>query len=822
MNSFAIGTAVKVKDKPGVVRFVGKTQFAPGTWVGVELDQPVGKNDGSINGVRYFSCSKPGNYGLFALPTIVETQKESSTPKEVLTKESVIIDRLQGKLHDAVKDIRNYKDQITQLKLKIGQYNDIESTLDQISVDRDFLQLENSRLQEQLVELQEKYNAVHQELMAVKEELELNRELEDEIRLAGSESDDITTLSQKNKKLEIYLSNVKDVSRVKELELTEEIEKLKVSVENGINPKDYDELLKKLNVAETTIVDLKGQLESMMDLASIIDRLTTENELLNLQITQLKTQVDELVELQELDTNLEAHHAQIEQDLRDKIVLLELNLKQVQHELDEMTRKQAELKKNVVESNVSSTFSNSVPSLARNSSIQNTNEVKLSLDLAARTRELAHTKLLYTIAQHQLKVLPSSYQINSCLPVAALQPIYDHIVNHGLCRHIAVELQLLIQTTLYIEVSDSSLMNELQSLSNSLLTYIENQNLESFLADQIQECIISGMKLVNNRVFNRICIDYIVCECNHMESIINSVSELLNQEEHSKIIETINKTRSKAALKAENDLVNKPDILGHYDITINSILFEFDKQNNETELDLSLIYTKLTHFYNELDKQFMDEPMKESKKEQQLQIEDKEQMIKDLQFTIELLENNMSNLTSSNRQKLDLVQEQLKEVQSKYNDLKTDYESLKAENRLLEQELEELMDSGKYYDVSYLKGRFGDIKGEQTFVDNIKLLEEIQYLRKFIGKSHKSSLDWLHTPSSTTIPFSDPFLGVSHRLQKIARSAEILPITKGKWTKREKNPKLVVSTIKYEVSRVNSEMNKILQDNYNKLDVQNV
>ncbi|GAB1605413.1 CAP-Gly domain-containing linker protein 3-like isoform X3 [Argonauta hians] len=56
--------------RKGTVRFYGETQFALGCWYGIELDRAVGKNDGSVNGQRYFTCKS--KYGVFAPPSRVQ------------------------------------------------------------------------------------------------------------------------------------------------------------------------------------------------------------------------------------------------------------------------------------------------------------------------------------------------------------------------------------------------------------------------------------------------------------------------------------------------------------------------------------------------------------------------------------------------------------------------------------------------------------------------------------------------------------------------------------------------------------------------------
>ncbi|KAH9239765.1 hypothetical protein K456DRAFT_1824215 [Colletotrichum gloeosporioides 23] len=68
MSDLGVGQTVRLSDgRTGIVRFVGTTHFASGDWVGIELEDDSGKNDGSVQGERYFDCGM--GHGMFVRPT---------------------------------------------------------------------------------------------------------------------------------------------------------------------------------------------------------------------------------------------------------------------------------------------------------------------------------------------------------------------------------------------------------------------------------------------------------------------------------------------------------------------------------------------------------------------------------------------------------------------------------------------------------------------------------------------------------------------------------------------------------------------------------
>ncbi|XP_053198983.1 dynactin subunit 1-like isoform X2 [Scomber japonicus] len=75
-----IGSVVEVtgKGQRGTVAYIGATLFASGKWVGVILDEAKGKNDGTVQGKRYFTCED--NHGIFVRQSQIQVVEDATSP----------------------------------------------------------------------------------------------------------------------------------------------------------------------------------------------------------------------------------------------------------------------------------------------------------------------------------------------------------------------------------------------------------------------------------------------------------------------------------------------------------------------------------------------------------------------------------------------------------------------------------------------------------------------------------------------------------------------------------------------------------------------
>ncbi|XP_051508098.1 dynactin subunit 1 isoform X1 [Myxocyprinus asiaticus] len=85
-----VGSLIEVigKGHRGTVAYIGNTLFALGKWVGVILEEPKGKNDGTVQGKRYFTCQE--NHGIFVRQSQIQLVEDGADTTSPDTPEAAI------------------------------------------------------------------------------------------------------------------------------------------------------------------------------------------------------------------------------------------------------------------------------------------------------------------------------------------------------------------------------------------------------------------------------------------------------------------------------------------------------------------------------------------------------------------------------------------------------------------------------------------------------------------------------------------------------------------------------------------------------------
>ncbi|KAI5948911.1 NIP100 [Candida theae] len=389
---FQIGDHVKVKGELGVIKYIGDTEFAPGTWFGVELERPIGKNDGSVKGVRYFHCRNSGLYGVF----VKEERLEVSDSRSI-TLRGDSVEHLQGQLratlHANALCEKELKVLENRLEDQMHLHQQLESKLEMQSIDNQYLQEAKDTLETKVAELTKNYQSLQKDYAVVLEELEIGKEIENELQFVDAEEfspGEIKLLIERGRLNEKIKEELNTKVRAQDTQLSEMSNQLQT-----YNTKLHD-LSTDLSNKISEVSALKEKLESLSDLEQMTEQLTMENGELLSKIESLEQSLEELNELHTLDAKIEASLQKNEQSLKHEI----------EHLRGVISKDKDKIKQ--LESQLSSPMKQPIPDMKENN-FQSTSEH--AADLKRMELKLSKTEQKYRQCALELQVCESKSKI---------------------------------------------------------------------------------------------------------------------------------------------------------------------------------------------------------------------------------------------------------------------------------------------------------------------------------------------------------------------------------------------------------------------------
>ncbi|SCV02531.1 LAME_0H02454g1_1 [Lachancea meyersii CBS 8951] len=336
-----VGHQARIGRFTGTVKFVGETEFAKGVWCGIELNDKSGKNDGSVNGIRYFETVKKGGfYGLFArleaVHAVGEDFQDEETPID--GESSVKLRNLVVRLQDKLYEIHSrYK----ELELKVQRSRHLELELEACVMDKEAQQLEIEELADELARLKKKHKDSLSHIHELDEEINLRRSIDLEEWNAQASSE---TLWKRNKLLESTLFKLQSAlenSRQRNEELGKQNEV--ITREHRTVRDELENVSQELEDCRRLIENLSSQLESEVSYDHIVDKLTQENADLQTQVEEYKMITEELQAECVIARDLEHIYRDLEEELSEQLRWLREDLKTAQQKMNDLEFENSEL-----------------------------------------------------------------------------------------------------------------------------------------------------------------------------------------------------------------------------------------------------------------------------------------------------------------------------------------------------------------------------------------------------------------------------------------------------------------------------------------------
>uniref|UniRef100_A0A671VSC1 Dynactin subunit 1 n=1 Tax=Sparus aurata TaxID=8175 RepID=A0A671VSC1_SPAAU len=336
--------------------YIGATLFASGKWVGVILNEAKGKNDGTVQGKKYFTCEE--NHGIFVRQSQVDIPETPKTTKQEEESMRAQVKDLEEKLETLkmkrtedkakLKELEKHKIQLEQLqewKNKMQeQQADLQKQLKEAKKDAREAQEAKDRYMEEMADTadaiematldkemaEERAESLQVEVDTLKERVEeLSMDLEilrHEISEKGSDgaasSYHVKQLEEQNGRLKEALVRMRDLSsseKQEHVKLQKQMEKKNTELETLRTQKE--KLQEEVKQAEATIDELKEQVDAALGSEEMVETLTERNLDLEEKVRELRETVTDLEAINEMNDELQENARETEMELREQLDL---------------------------------------------------------------------------------------------------------------------------------------------------------------------------------------------------------------------------------------------------------------------------------------------------------------------------------------------------------------------------------------------------------------------------------------------------------------------------------------------------------------------
>lgn len=869
---FRIGDHVKVKEESGQIRYIGNTKFAPGTWFGVELSRPVGKNDGSIQGVPYFQClKKNGLYGVFVKEDLLDVVEEDlKNASGALASGS--LKNLQKQLKSVLSENSLCKKELQKLRgemdAKLQAYDHLESKLEMQLIDNQYLQEANHLLEAKVAELTTKFQSLQKDYKLVLEELEVTRELENELRFvdAGAVSpNEIKLLIERGHIDEKIITELNGKVYDQGVKLSEMLEHLQAS-----NKKIHD-LSADLLSKNLTISHLKERLETFSDLEQLTEKLSVENGELLENIRELEKSIEELNQLHTLDAKIEASLQKNEQTLKLEIESLQDILSKDEERIKELERE------------VRSSLSTSNPIEPKTCTSDTCEHL---VDLNAVRRKLIKAEQKYHQCVFELQICETrriaDAERGKFLASSPLSPDYINLVFDvksqcetldllykfpgqdrqflfykyaiSRIRHFHQTILAILEYNHNHELSDvlftqnRSYIDGVQTIIDEIVGALKDDSAEAGLLDLCHTCLKKGLELCHNYIAklfhdigesqysfqNSLFIKHVEFSLSKFLSYLDDLASVGGKDYNLfEMVESVSSMKLKYD-KAFDPVLSKPG-LGYALVKLSAI--PVDVLSFITEASFQLINTKT------LDLKKVDELIRVLRDPADLGVDinetiletniksiyeyvqevpnakefEPDQVNKDISGATEVvllkdkeisdLKLNISLLEQNMRIFTKQTTDQIQQLEKLLFGMKIEVEEKSAKIAILQEENKAFRNQTLFHKVNY-----DDIESQKDYDEKIRRMEKLVELKERATTPLKDQdLSWLAFPKRAKVWKKPTHLqSLSHDIRNLALYAQFIQISsanKQKWVPQRATPKYVNACIDEQFIRYKSKKN---------------